>query len=130
MKKAGDFRSSWGGIAGVQSTLPVLLDQGHHARHLSIQRIVSLVCEAPAERFRIRHKGRIDVGYDADLVLVDPDKSFTLGAAELHQRHKISPYIGSTFRGMVRRTIRRGETIFADGKIAATSKGRFVCPTS
>jgi allantoinase len=130
MKKAGDFRSSWGGIAGVQSTLPVLLDQGHHARHLSIQRIVSLLCGAPAERFRLRNKGRIEVGYDADLVLVDPDKSFTLGAAELHQRHKVSPYIGSTFRGTVRRTIRRGETIFADGKIAAATKGRFVCPTS
>jgi allantoinase len=130
MKKDGDFRSSWGGIAGVQSTLPVLLDQGLHARHLSIQRIVSLLCEAPAGRFRLRNKGRIEVGYDADLVLVDADKSFTLGAADLQQRHKISPYIGSTFRGTVRRTIRRGETIFADGKITAASKGRFVCPSS
>jgi allantoinase len=129
MKKDGDFRSSWGGIAGVQSTLPVLLDRGHHARHLAIERIVSLIAGTPAERFRLRNKGRIDVGYEADLVLVDSDKSFTLGAADLHQRHKISPYIGSTFRGMVRRTIRRGETIFADGEIAATSKGRFVCPT-
>ena len=130
MKKEGDFRSSWGGIAGVQSTLAVLLDRGHHARQLSIERIVVARLRAPAERFRLRNKGRIEIGCDADLVLVDPDKSFTLGAAELHQRHKISPYIGSTFRGMVRRTIRRGETIFVDGKITATSKGRFVCPTS
>jgi allantoinase len=130
MKKDGDFRSSWGGIAGVQSTLAVLLDQGYHARHLSIQRIVSLTCEMPARRFRLRNKGRIEVGYDADLVLVDPDKSFTLRAADLQQRHKISPYIGATFRGMVRRTIRRGETVFADGTITATSKGRFVCPSS
>jgi allantoinase len=112
----------------VQSTLPVLLDQGHHARHLSIERIVSMVCQMPAERFRLKDKGRVDVGYDADLTLVDPNESFTLGAAELQQRHKISPYIGSAFRGMVRRTIRRGETIFVDGKIAAATKGRFVCP--
>ena len=41
MKKDGDFRSSWGGIAGVQSTLPVLLDRGYHARQLAIERIVS-----------------------------------------------------------------------------------------
>jgi allantoinase len=130
MKTEGNFRSSWGGIAGVQSTLPVLLDRGHHARHLPIERIVSLVCSTPAERFRIKSKGRIEPGCDADLVLVDPDKSFTLGAADLHQRHKTSPYVGSNFRGMVRRTIRRGETLFLDGKIVATSKGRFVCPTS
>jgi allantoinase len=130
MKREGDFRSSWGGIAGVQSTLPVLLDRGHHARHLPIERIVSLVCSSPARRFRIGSKGRIEPGYDADLVLVDPDKSFTLGAADLHQRHKISPYIGSNFRGTVRRTIRRGETIFVDGRIVSISQGRFVCPTS
>jgi allantoinase len=129
MKKEGDFRSSWGGIAGVQSTLPVLLDRGHHARQLSFERIVSLLCGMPAERFRIPNKGRVDVGFDADLVLVDPDKSFTLQAADLQQRHKSSPYVGSTFRGMVRRTIRRGETIFVDGKITAATKGRFVCPT-
>jgi allantoinase len=83
----------------------------------------------PAERFRIANKGRVDVGFDADLVLVDPDKSFTLHAADLQQRHKSSPYVGSTFRGIVRRTIRRGETIFVDGKITAATKGRFVCPT-
>ena len=130
MKKEGDFRSSWGGIAGVQSTLAVLLDRGHHARQLSMERIAALVCRAPAERFRLRNKGRIEIGCDADLVLVDPDESFTLGAAELYQRHKTSPYIGSTFRGTVRRTIRRGETLFMDGKITATTKGRFVCPIS
>ena len=130
MKKAGDFRSSWGGIAGVQSTLAVLLDRGYHARNLPIERIVSLVCSTPAERFRIGGKGRLEPGYDADLVLVDPDKSFTLGAVDLHQRHKMSPYVGSSFRGTARRTIRRGETIFLDGAIVATSKGRFVCPTS
>ena len=129
MKKAGDFRSSWGGIAGAQSTLSVLLDRGHHARQLAIERIVSLIAATPAERFRLPNKGRIQAGFDADLVLVDSAKSFTLGAADLQQRHKISPYIGSTFRGTVRRTIRRGETIFSDGKITATSKGRFVCPT-
>jgi allantoinase len=62
-------------------------------------------------------------------VLIDPDHSFTLEAADLHQRHTISPYLGASFRGAVRRTIRRGETIFADGRITAASTGRFVRPT-
>jgi allantoinase len=128
MKKEGDFRASWGGIAGVQSTLAVLLDRGYHARKLPLERIVSLVASKPAERFQISRKGSLRVGYDADLILVDPHRSFTLGASHLQQRHKMSPYIGSPFRGTVRRTIRRGETIFADGRITSTTRGKFIQP--
>jgi allantoinase len=128
MKKEGDFRASWGGIAGVQSTLAVLLDRGYHARKLPLERIVSLVASKPAERFQISRKGSLRVGYDADLILVDPHKSFILGANHLQQRHKMSPYIGSSFRGTVRRTIRRGKTIFADGRITSTTRGKFIQP--
>lgn len=128
MKIDGDFKLSWGGIAGVQSTIPVLLERGYHVHKLPLERIVAVLAARPAERFRIAGKGNLSVGHDADLVLVDPNKSFTLGAADLRQRHKISPYIGATFRGTVRRTIRRGETIFNDGKIIAQTTGRFVTP--
>jgi allantoinase len=128
MKKAGDFRSSWGGIAGVQSTLAVLLERGHDGRRLRFEHIVSLLAATPAERFRIDGKGVLSAGKDADLVLLDPARSYTLDAESLFQRHKISPYIGTTFTGHVRRTIRRGETIFADGKITATTRGKFVRP--
>jgi allantoinase len=47
----------------------------------------------------------------------------------LQQRHAISPYIGASFRGVVRRTLRRGETIFADGSITARTKGALVRPS-
>jgi allantoinase len=127
-RKAGDFFQAWGGIAGVQSTLPILLDRGHHARALPLERIATLVATTPARRFRIAGKGSIAVGNDADLVLVDPNQSFTVRAEDLQQRHKISPYIGVAFRGTLRRTLRRGETIFADGRITARTTGRFVRP--
>jgi allantoinase len=126
--KTGDFVSAWGGIAGVQSTLAVLLDRGHHERQLPFEQIASLLAEAPARRFRIAGKGSLRAGFDADLVLIDPDDSFTLEAADLHQRHKVSPYLGQSFRGRVRRTIRRGETIFLDGRVTADSRGRLVRP--
>jgi allantoinase len=126
--KSGDFVAAWGGIAGVQSTLAVLLDRGHHARGLPLERIVSLTAGTPARRFRIANKGALSVGCDADLVLVDRARSFTLNADDLHQRHKSSPYVGASFRGAVRRTIRRGETIFADGRITAHTRGRLVGP--
>jgi allantoinase len=126
--KAGDFISAWGGIAGVQSTLPVLLDRGHHDRRLPLERIAELIAATPARRFRIERKGTIALGNDADLVLIDPAASFTLQRDHLQQRHKASPYVGETFRGMVRATMRRGETIFMDGQINAGGGGRFVRP--
>jgi allantoinase len=128
-RKSGDFIAAWGGIAGVQSTLPVLLDRGVHARGLSIDRVAQLVASTPARRFRIAGKGAIATGNDADLAIVDLDRSFTLTADDLQQRHKISPYVGTTFRGAVRRTLRRGETIFVDGRISSRTTGRFVRPT-
>jgi allantoinase len=126
--KAGDFVSAWGGIAGVQSTLPVLLDRGYHDRRLPLERIADLVVAAPARRFRIARKGTIERGKDADLVLLDAAASFTLEKDHLQQRHKTSPYIGATFRGAVHATLRRGETIFADGHVTAQTCGRFVRP--
>jgi allantoinase len=112
--KAGDFVSAWGGIAGVQSTLPVVLDRGYHNRRLPLERIADLVSATPARRFRIARKGTIARGNDADLVLIDAEASFTLEQDHLQQRHKTSPYVGGTFQGVVRATLRRGETIFTD----------------
>ena len=105
------FGSAWGGIAGVQSTLPVLLDRGLTRAGCHLPRIVSLLAGNPARRFRIERKGALRVGYDADLVLVDLDASSRLRADDLLQRHPLSPYVGETFRGVVRRTLRGGETI-------------------
>jgi allantoinase len=123
--KTGDFFQAWGGIAGVQSTLAVLLDP---RRSLPLERIAALLVAAPARRFRIPQRGRLLPGYHADLALVDPGASFTLTTEDLQQRHRLSPYVGNCFRGVVRRTIRRGETIFADGAITARSPGALVRP--
>ena len=105
-----------------------LLDRGYHDRRLPLERIADLVAASPARRFRIAGKGTIDRGNDADLVLIDTESSFTLQEDHLQQRHKTSPYLGATFRGVVRATLRRGETIFMDGQVTAAGGGRFVRP--
>jgi allantoinase len=128
LKHAGDFRTSWGGVAGVQSTLAVLLERGLDGRRLRFEHICALVAANPAARFRIPSKGSLAVGGDADLMLLDTSRSYRLDAGHLFQRHKMSPYVGFTFAGAVVRTIRRGETIFLRGKIVAETKGRFVRP--
>jgi allantoinase len=127
--KSGDVIGAWGGIAGVQSTLAVLLEEGHHKRAVPLERISRLVAATPARRFRIRGKGSLEPGMDADLALVDLHRNVRLAAEHLHQRHPQTPYLGYAFRGAVRRTIRRGVTIFNDGRITATSGGRLVRPS-
>ena len=127
--KTGAIMQAWGGIAGVQSTLAALLDRGYFDHGLPLERIAALIAATPAERFRIARKGRLSPGNDADVTLVDLGASYTLGESDLLQRHKISPYIGSTFRGVVKRTLRRGETIFMNGAITASTRGELVRPT-
>jgi allantoinase len=126
MKREANFFRIWGGIAGGQSTLAVLLTAGHHDRGLPLTRIADLVAAWPARRFGLAHKGGIAVGNDADLILVDMAAPYTLQEKNLLQRHRISPYIGQSFKGVVRQTLLRGQPIFADGKITASTTGKFV----
>lgn len=126
-RKHGDFFRAWGGIAGVQATLAILLECGHHARGLSLLQIASLLASRPATRFGLSRKGAIRVGMDADLALVALDHVHTLD--QFLQRHAMSPYLGMSCRGTVRSTIRRGETIVADGVITARTRGMLVTCT-
>ncbi len=121
-----NFFNIWGGVAGVQSTLAALLTAGYHERGLRLTHIANLLAAWPAKRFGLPARGAIAVGNHADLTLVDMNRSYSLQQDDLLQRHKMSPYVGKTFLGTVRRTILRGQTIFADGKITAERPGRFV----
>jgi dihydroorotase-like cyclic amidohydrolase len=106
----------------------VLLERGHFERGIPLARVASLLASMPASRFRIARKGAILPGNDADLALADLSASFTLRTEDMAHRHRLSPYANENFRGVVRRTIRRGETIFSDGEFPATSRGKMVRP--
>jgi allantoinase len=124
MKTGADFFAIWGGIAGVQSTLPVLLDR----RGLDPVQTARLTAGFAARRFQLANRGAIEIGNQADFVLVDRAAPSTLAVEHLFQRHKQTPYLGVTLRGVVRRTILRGRTIFHDGVIANGPNGRLVTP--
>jgi len=127
MKTGEDFFKIWGGISGIQSTLSVLLTEGHR-RGLSLSLLPEVMSSNVAERFRLPAKGSLDVGFDADLTMVDLGEEYTLREDDLLDRHRLSPYRGQTFRGRVARTILRGVTIFCDGQIAGEPSGRLVRP--
>jgi allantoinase len=113
-----DIFAAWGGVSGLQSLLPVMLTEGVHARRLPLVDLAQLVSTRPAKRLGIwPRKGEIQLGADADLVLVDLDKEWTFTQDALETKSGISPYVGRRFRGAVTRTIVRGRTVFLDGKV-------------
>ncbi|MFC4766726.1 allantoinase [Effusibacillus consociatus] len=113
-----DIFSVWGGISGAQSTLNVMLEEGYWRRGVPLETIVRITSTNPAKRFGLYpNKGTIAVGSDADLTLVDLQFPFLLEASDLLYRHKQSPYVGKTFRGLVLYTLLRGRVIFQKGEI-------------
>jgi allantoinase len=95
---------------------------------MPLPQIAALTSTNVAKRYAIENKGEIRVGFDADLALVDVKACYELRKEHLHDRYKLSPYVGRLFHGLVRRTIVRGETIFVDGKIASKPIGRLIKP--
>lgn len=119
----------WGGIAGVQSSLPALLTQGI-PRGLSLKRVAELTARTPARRFRLAGKGEIAPGFDADLALVELGTDYVLEAGELLNRWpETSPYVGQTFTGRVISTWLRGRRAYADGRVNPGVRGRLLKPT-
>lgn len=127
MKGGDDAFRVWGGIAGVQSTLSGLLSLPHRPELSTIGQVTS---GNVARRFKLASKGRIEPGYDADLALLALNDEFVLQQADLLDRHKLSPYVGRTFKGRVKRTLLRGRTIFQDGKISGPPGGMLLKPSS
>jgi allantoinase len=117
---AGNIWEAWGGITGIQTMLPAMLTEGVHRRGLDLTHLARLLSTNPARIFGVYpKKGVIAPGADADFVVVDLDKEWTLSAGDLFSRNKHSALVGRTFRGSVERTIVRGVTVYQAGEIVA-----------
>jgi allantoinase len=129
MKTGDDFFAIWGGISGCQHLLPLLLSAGRLERGLPIEMVVALLSANVAQRFGLpARKGRIAIGADADLALVDLAGETEIRAEALLYRHRHSPYLGRRLRGRVRRTLVRGRTVWRDGVIVGEPGGEYVRP--
>lgn len=122
----GSFTDAWGGIAGLQFSLPVVWTEMSE-RGLPPEKIVKWMIEGPAKLIGLStRKGRIAVGWDADLVAWDPEAKFTVDTAMIRHRHALTPYLGRALRGKVERTWLRGELIFDKGTFAQKTTGERV----
>ncbi len=104
---------AWGGISGLQNNVDILFDEGVNKRGMSLERFAEIIASRPADLYELDGKGHISVGYDADLVLIDPENSYTLEAEDLEYRNKISPYIGREIGAQVVTTVLRGNVVYS-----------------
>ena len=108
----GDFFSAWGGIASLQLSLSAVWT-GARARGLKPERIAQWMSAAPARLAGLQNrKGALAAGYDADIVLWDPEARFVVDPTELLHRHKVTPYAGRELYGKVLATYVGGRHIF------------------
>jgi allantoinase len=120
----GSFRTAWGGISSLSVALAVVWTEAKR-RGFNLLDITRWMAEGPARLAGCQaRKGRIGAGYDADLVVFDPDATFQLTPERLHYRHPLSPYLGETLRGVVKATYLRGRPVFSEGDVPGEPSGR------
>lgn len=121
-EKARPYPQSPSGMTGVQTLLPTLLDHVHAGR-LSLQRLVDLTSAGPARIFGIERKGRIAVGFDADLTLVDLAARRTIRNDWIASRSGWTPYDDVAVTGWPVHTVVRGHIVVRDEALQGQPQG-------
>ncbi len=123
LQETGDFLCAWGGISSLQLRLPIVWTEAQR-RGILIQDLSRWLCSAPAELVGLDgRKGRLRIGYDADLVIWNPAKEFRVDGAALHHRHKLTPYQDRILQGFVEKTFLRGRKIYDEGEVIDQPRG-------
>jgi len=113
------------GFGGAEYLLPGLVGTGTN-RGLSLPRIAQLTSWNPAQRFGLHSKGDLAVGFDADIALIDPNKSQVIRAVTSESTQEYTPFEGFTLGATVTDTFVRGNQVLTDGAITGVAHGKYV----
>ncbi|MFE9834156.1 allantoinase AllB [Streptomyces sp. NPDC005551] len=113
--KTDDFATAWGGISGLQLSLPAVWTAARTRGH-GLEDVVRWMSTRTARLAGLSQKGAIEAGRDADFAVLAPDETFTVDPARLQHRNRVTAYAGRTLSGVVKSTWLRGEHIVADGR--------------
>uniref|UniRef100_A0A3B4VJF7 allantoinase n=1 Tax=Seriola dumerili TaxID=41447 RepID=A0A3B4VJF7_SERDU len=120
---SGDFTQAWGGISSLQFGLPLFWSSASK-RGFQLSDVARLLSQKTAQLCSLdNQKGSLCPGYDADLVVWDPEREFEVKAG-IHHKNKITPYLGFALRGAVCATILRGRLVYKDGSFSPEPLGK------
>lgn len=122
-EKSAPYMSAPAGVPGLETMLPLLLDAVNH-NELTLAEVVRLTSERPAQIARIPNKGRIEVGHDADLVVVDMNDLRAVGARGFATRCGWSPFTGKKLKGWPVMTIVGGTIVYGNGLFNESFRGK------
>jgi dihydroorotase len=122
-EKAKPYPDSPSGMTGVQTLVPIMLTHVAQGR-LTLERFVDLSSAGPARIFNISRKGRLAVGYDADITVVDLKRRTTIKNSWIASRSQWTPYDGVPVEGWPVGTVLRGTRVMWDGELVGPSTGR------
>jgi dihydroorotase len=118
------------GTPSVQFYLPLLLDAASKGI-ISLERLVDVTSTAPARLFGVGHKGLLEVGADADAVIVDLERDVEIKDDQVLSKCGWTPYAGRVVRGAVEVTVSRGEIVYEGGRVVGRpGRGRQARPSS
>ncbi len=123
----GDFTKIPNGLPAIEHRLTLLYDRSVREGHMDIVDVVRHGSWGPARIFGLDKKGAIAPGFDADIVVFDPEVKHTISAETHVMNVDYDPFEGWEVQGKPRFVLSRGETVYADGKIVSEpGRGRFV----
>jgi dihydropyrimidinase len=124
---ASDFTKIPGGVPSIEVRCPMIYSMGVHGGVFTENRWVDVCCTTPAKLAGFTHKGVIAPGFDADLVIFDPDHTWTVSTETLHENCDWTPYEGIELTGKVHTTLSRGRVIVDNGAFTGgAGDGRYV----
>ena len=124
--ESGNFKKAWGGIAGLQFSLPAVWTKARE-KNISVEQIPKWLCENPAKFIGLQNsKGKIQRGFDADIVIWNPEKNFIVEEKIIQHRHKITPYLNLELTGVVEQTYVSGKKVFDDNEFKYLNSGRIL----
>ncbi|WP_018623210.1 allantoinase AllB [Spirosoma luteum] len=125
-RQSGNFMTAWGGIASLQLALPVLWTAARQ-RGCTVDDVARWLSEKPARLAGVStRKGTIETGYDADMVVWNPEKSFTVSEDRLYHKHKMTPYLNEELYGVVEQTYLGGVPVFSQGATTKLNAGKLI----
>ena len=122
-EKSKEYPNSPSGMPGVQTLLPIMLDFVNKNK-LSIFDLVRLLCTNPCNIYKVLNKGRIDIGYDADLTIIDMNKKFRITNNWIQSKSKWTPYHNVVVKGMPIFTIVNGKVAMSENEVIPVPQGK------